>query len=988
MEEALRQLSSRVSTGELQTHDEIRHGFLDVIQNYLQEQLGLIAFVTMERDVGGGYYDARIGDLYFEIKRPSDGIQAGIDDAIEYIQNEADGIEFFTTEGQQGAHVTRSGVVEQGELADLAPRLITLVENAITTPTPRNIVDAFGPHSERVQTYIVLLWEIFQAHRHLERVESAFSAWKNIYAESANLSSSARRAVERQARDYGIDISGRDDSYAFLFVVQTYFALFLKLFAARLGGEYDSTEDRIERGAWPGSYRQLSIETEIIEHDLFDWFIDPAREAESASTQLEDLVMRLASSVDVIDPSQVDEDVLRELYQDSFDSSTRKAMGEFYTNDELVDEVLDDVGYGGEAILEDSTLLDPTCGSGTFLFHAIRRFVQAAENAGWNDAEIAQGVANNINGIDLHPFAVAMARTNYLLALNDRADHLDSVPVYWTDSLASAEQQTLSGERVTVATLGTIEVPNTDDIDHFRLFRAMERALEGSWSKNRFLEEFAERDRARYEVTLSNIYDFFTEEIHNGMWVPAFRDVAAVRELKEGCDYLVGNPPWVRRRNIDEDLRERLDQDFEFYSGTWRPNLSEVRTFIGSRDYSLAFLEAGLTYLKESCDLGLVITSNIIRSLYAGHARSTLLAETTITHIRDHSFSTRRLFPDTDNAPLVITLKKEEPPPDHAVDVAFTNRSDEVLRWEINPSFMSLIRDDPASPWLLLPPEVISAVRKMQDGNPFTGNLYSPSMGVKTAKNDQYFIDSVYPAENENEVVAEMESGETVRVEKELIRPLIRGRNVDAWDFDVENHILWTHDDDTGEPLDSLPDRADRYFEQHRSALENRADYNPSEPLWTIFRVSRKKLSSKVAWQDIAKTIEAVYLPESFQTHIGEGKLIPSSKVYFLPAEDNATQVTGLFNSTLVRAYMSGCVLRTGAAYCQYKSWNMGLIPVPDEIRNGSADQLDGIVEAFQSNPEDTGELQERLDQEIADLYGVTDEELEQAKEFHMFFVS
>jgi type I restriction-modification system DNA methylase subunit len=108
---------------------------------------------------------------------------------------------------------------------------------------------------------------------------------------------------------------------------------------------------------------------------------------------------------------------------------SRKAMGEFYTNDRLVDEVLDNLGYVGEDVLVDATLLDPTCGSGTFLFHAIRRFIQSGEEAGLNDLQIARGVGENINGIDLHPFAVAMGRTNFLLALATTVDWDNGLPV-------------------------------------------------------------------------------------------------------------------------------------------------------------------------------------------------------------------------------------------------------------------------------------------------------------------------------------------------------------------------------------------------------------------------------------------------------------------------------------------------------------------------------------------------------------------------------
>ena len=61
------------------------------------------------------------------------------------------------------------------------------------------------------------------------------------------------------------------------------------------------------------------------------------------------------------DFSQLEGDLLGELYQSYFDPETRKALGEFYTPPEVVEFILDEGGYHGEG-----RLLDPATGSGTF----------------------------------------------------------------------------------------------------------------------------------------------------------------------------------------------------------------------------------------------------------------------------------------------------------------------------------------------------------------------------------------------------------------------------------------------------------------------------------------------------------------------------------------------------------------------------------------------------------------------------------------------
>ena len=989
MEADLTRFVSKVNSGELQTHDEIRRSFLDIVEQYLDENYGLLVNAKMERDVGDGYYDARVGNLYFEIKRPSDGIQAGIDDSQEYICNESEAPpDFFTTEGTQAAHINPQGNVIQGPdtLPTLAARLQTLLDAAVSSPTSQDIVDAFGPRSSQVQTYIELLWNVLQEHNNLTRVDNAFETWKNIYAESANLSSGAQRAVERQARDYGLDVSSKDDSYAFLFVVQTYFSIFLKLFSGRLAGAYPSAKGRVTAGVWPDPYRRLSLGNEVIEHDLFDWFIEPARTNQEASAQLEDMVVRIASSVDTIDPESIDVDVLRQLYQNSFDSETRKAMGEFYTNDDLVEEVLDSIGYEGEEILGE-TLLDPTCGSGTFLFHAIGRYRDAAKSAGLNDVEIVNGVTSHINGIDLHPFAVAMARTNYLLSLGESAQYAEEVPVYWTDSLAPASQRTLSGLEITVSTLGSVEIPNPADIDPEKIFRRMEDALVANWSKERFLGEFDEEKRHIYEVTLSELYQFFSQEITDGMWVPAFRDVAIIRELEESCRYLVGNPLWVRRRNVESDLRGRLDENFEFYSGAWRPELDQVRTYIGSRDYSLAFLEAGIGFLEDDGDLGLVITSNFVRSLYAGTARNKLINNTTAEKLVDYSFSSKNLFEDAENVPLIIALSKTQSD-SRDVNVELFNRTDDRLTWNLQPGNMSLERDDASSPWMFLPPNVLQAVRTMQNGNSRLGDIYSPMRGIMTSANSMYFVEGFHATDTDDEIVVETQAGETVRIEADLVHPLIRGRNIDAWSFEVDDFILWPHDEN-GEVRNSLPSRAEQYFGKHENRLKSRADYDEGDPIWKIFRSSVGKLEDKVAWQMISKSIESARLPSKVDTDVGERHLIVDHGVYFLKISDRAvaSQLAALLNSAVARSYTAGYVNKTGGRYCQHFSWILGVLPVPEKIVNGEAKRLEELSEKLHGMGTEDEALQRELDEEVAELYGLSDKELEGIREFLEFFI-
>ena len=85
-------------------------------------------------------------------------------------------------------------------------------------------------------------------------------------------------------------------------------------------------------------------------------------------------------------------------------------------------------------------VIDPACGSGTFLFHAIRRALNAAAKKKLSTKATILSVIEKIAGIDVHPVAIIFARTTYLLALlpalqqEDRPSTL-TVPVYLGDAL-------------------------------------------------------------------------------------------------------------------------------------------------------------------------------------------------------------------------------------------------------------------------------------------------------------------------------------------------------------------------------------------------------------------------------------------------------------------------------------------------------------------------------------------------------------------------
>lgn len=149
----------------------------------------------------------------------------------------------------------------------------------------------------------------------------------------------------------------------------------------------------------------------------------------------------------------IDSDVLGFTYENYLDRVIRNKKGHFLTRPEVVELILDLMDYRGPEIIG-RRLVDPACGSGSFLVHAARRYRQAlaetAPVAGGEGGEVGlarqfiDDVTRLIAGMDIEPFAAYLAELNLLIQLLDdvrilmqagEPPSLDRFQVYRTDSL-------------------------------------------------------------------------------------------------------------------------------------------------------------------------------------------------------------------------------------------------------------------------------------------------------------------------------------------------------------------------------------------------------------------------------------------------------------------------------------------------------------------------------------------------------------------------
>ncbi|HEY3174250.1 MAG TPA: N-6 DNA methylase [Candidatus Polarisedimenticolia bacterium] len=119
------------------------------------------------------------------------------------------------------------------------------------------------------------------------------------------------------------------------------------------------------------------------------------------------------------------------LYMKTRPRRARHAGGEYYTPAWLVEHVLDRAGFTGRT---DDALLDPMCGAGVFLTAALARMRRARPLA--RPGELTALV----QGMDVNPLAVLMARAAYLDALKDQVGvEPIAIPVACVDAILKEE---------------------------------------------------------------------------------------------------------------------------------------------------------------------------------------------------------------------------------------------------------------------------------------------------------------------------------------------------------------------------------------------------------------------------------------------------------------------------------------------------------------------------------------------------------------------
>ena len=163
------------------------------------------------------------------------------------------------------------------------------------------------------------------------------------------------------------------------------------------------------------------------EDDFSLWLLSPKIEDASLT-----LFCNLSDALANYDFSKIDEDIFREIYEEIVEREERHKAGEYYTPEWLVQLILNDALALWEK-KDNPKILDPACGSGTFLYRTIKILLEKGISL--------RDIIKNVAGIDINPIATTITKANYLIAISDFVEDSEEItlPVYTKDCLKSPD---------------------------------------------------------------------------------------------------------------------------------------------------------------------------------------------------------------------------------------------------------------------------------------------------------------------------------------------------------------------------------------------------------------------------------------------------------------------------------------------------------------------------------------------------------------------
>lgn len=627
--------------------------------------------------------------------------------------------------------------------------------------------------------------------------------------------------------------------------------------------------------------------THFYEPGILDWYME-------GDSELNEILNKVLWILNQFDFTHVDRDILGNLYEKYLPGDERKRLGEFYTPVEVIDYILTSVGYTYSYDVESKDLLDPACGSGGFIVRATRRLIsrylikfnkaekkELRDPRNWQEIVnrlspseakiILEAIQEHIYGLDINPFACHIAEMNMLFQVIDLYKK--------------------AREHYKDYKLGKFKIYRTDSL------------------------EIAKDQR--------QIFDFTHKE-----FLEEQEEINVIKRKK--FDFVVGNPPYVQIKGIDEHQREIYKNSF--------------KTAFGRFDLYTLFMEQGIKWLKINGKLGYITSNKFIWSDAGKKIRNFVSENKDIQQLID--FGDTGVFKDATNYPCIFILSKLKNLDDIFKVIKVKKSKQDILNhiWEhfkdsyYNDEWIQLFDCErkmvKGEKWQMYPREIIRLCQSIEKiTNTTLGELCIIREASASGADKVFIVDD--------------ETIKKSRLEKNLIFKFIKGEDVRKW------RIIWEkifaiypytkeRDKINLENLSDFPN-IKTYLSRYENELKDRYCVKKGGKEWyewhdpasnTVFE------KEKIITPDISDRNNFAYDEE--------GCCFKNTCYVIIPKPDYKSfkkYILGLLNSNLLEFYFKQISPFVSGGYYRYKTQYLAQIPIKLPKTNMEKHLTDKIVE-------------------------------------------
>ena len=394
-------------------------------------------------------------------------------------------------------------------------------------------------------------------------------------------------------------------------------------------------------------------------------------------------------------------------------------------------------------------------------------------------------IENCIYGVDLQPIAIQISKLRFFISLVvDQKTNSDPVQNFGIRPLPNLEAKFVAANTLipinkTNGKLGrtteVIAIENKLKEANHKIFSARTRRTKKRW-KERVIElrqELADRlvcdgfltNDAANQVTSWDMFDQNTSA--------SFFDADWMFGVKNGFDIVIGNPPYVQLQNGGGELAV-LYANYGF------------KTFARTGDIYCLFYECGQHLLNNGGHLCYITSNKWMRAGYGEKTRDFFAKNTNPLLLID--FAGIKIFESATVDTNILLFSKSTNM--HKTWCAVTNKQnkDSIKNLSVFVQQKGMECDfSNSDSWVILSPIEQSIKRKIEAvGIPLKNWNVQINYGIKTGFNDAFIINT----EKRKEILANCQMEDERTRTDELIRPILRGRDIKRYGYEWANLYL------------------------------------------------------------------------------------------------------------------------------------------------------------------------------------------------------